>query len=409
MAEIATTSWYRTGTVNVTSGSTKVTGSNTQFLSAGINPGASFRIDGLASTYEVAEVVSNTEITLARPYYGVTLSGQGYSIDRNAQSTLPATLSLRMADLIGKYERYINTDMHSITGESAYEIAKRLGKTTTATEALWIDELKNGAEYVALKEAISDFFSDGPAAHNAHYIRKNLGTFTEGISANIANGTYTGIYPGNYFDFSNVPYSYVDENGVTQSDTYSGRMTIAHCDYFRYCGDTDFRTRHVVVVPDSPLFDAPMNDTRTNTGGYIASKMKTVHLKRAEAIFKACFGEEHILKHRILVSSEMIDGDITQEEWIDSYVDLMNEPMVYGSYIFTSGTDGVSITKRHTESKTQLALFKYATSLITNRSHWWWLRDPVAAKYFAIMTGKGNAGYNVADHSNGVRPFALVG
>ena len=107
MAETAHTSWYRQGTVGVTSGSTKVTGSNTKWLTAGINPGATFRLDGWPYGYEVASVVSDTEIQLARPYYGSTLSNQSYSIDRNFQSELPADLAARVAAVMGKYENYI--------------------------------------------------------------------------------------------------------------------------------------------------------------------------------------------------------------------------------------------------------------------------------------------------------------
>ena len=212
MAETAHTSWYRQGTVNVTSGSTKITGSNTKWLTAGINPGATFRLDGWPYGYEVASVVSDTEIQLARPYYGSNLSNQSYSIDRNFQSTLPANLASRTATVMGKYENYIDTDMATVTGESAYEIAKRLGKTTAATESAWIDELKAGTEYTTYKNAVNALLANEAGNHNAMFFDKNLGAFTDAISATIRNGIFEGIYPGCYFDFSNIPYTYLDEN-----------------------------------------------------------------------------------------------------------------------------------------------------------------------------------------------------
>ena len=81
MTEVANTSWYRLGTVSVTINSTKVTGVGTKWLTAGINPGATFRVDGTSYACEVAKVVSDTEITLAKPYYGNSGSGLSYSID----------------------------------------------------------------------------------------------------------------------------------------------------------------------------------------------------------------------------------------------------------------------------------------------------------------------------------------
>ena len=83
MSELAKTLWYRIGKANVTNGSTKVTGVGTAWSTAGINPGATFRIDGLPYDLEVKRVVSDTEIELAKPYYGTSGTALSYSIDRN--------------------------------------------------------------------------------------------------------------------------------------------------------------------------------------------------------------------------------------------------------------------------------------------------------------------------------------
>ena len=254
MAETAHTSWYRQGTVGVTSGSTKVTGSNTKWLTAGINPGATFRIDGLPYSYEVAQVVSDTEIQLARPYYGSNLSNQSYSIDRNFQSTLPADLASRTATVMGKYEEYIDAKTATATGESAYQIAKRLGKTTAATESAWIDEIKGGTEYTGYKNALAALTANEAGNHNAQFFYKNMGAFTDEISANIRNGSFKDIYPGGYHTFSNVPYTYLDENDEQQSSTYSGTMMYGDLNYMLRCGDTDLTANHVLVFPVTPLF-----------------------------------------------------------------------------------------------------------------------------------------------------------
>ena len=409
MAEVASNAWYRQGTVSVTSGSTRVTGSNTKWLTAGINQGATFRLDGWPYGYEVAEVVSDTVIELARPYYGSTLSGQSYSIDRNFQSTMNSTLAAEAANLMGKYENYIDSDMRTLTGESAYQIARRLGKTTAATESAWIDELKAGAEYTALKNSVAALIADGAGNHNSHYFDTNLGAFTDEISGNIRNGTFKGLFPGNHFVFSNVPYSYVDENDETKESTYSGVMRLADFDYYLHCGGGDLTAHHAVVVPDALLFNAHMNPTDTTEGGYVGSKMRTVYMRRAEAIFKACFGADHVLKHRMLLTTAVANGKPSAGAWCDSYVDLMNEPMVYGSYIHTPGNDGVTIPYKYTESKSQLALFRHRPDLIMISSRqWYWLRDVVSAACFAFVRSDGVANDTSASNVNGVRPAALI-
>ena len=443
MAETAHTSWYRTGTVSITSGSTEVNGVSTRWLTADIKPGASFRIDGLPDTYEVAEVVSDIKLTLMRPYYGVNLSGKSYSIDRNFQSTLPSDLASDVADLLGKYEEYIDTDMHTVQGESAYDIARRLGKTTAATESAWIDELKNGEEYVALKNTVAEIVSTGAGNANSNFVDKNIGLFTDAVSAAIRNGSFSGLHVGNYHAFSNVPYSYywptsdatavsgktyyADVNGTALSEqptagadisgagyfekidaTYTGNIRHMDFDYLLRCGDSDLTQHASLVMPDSPMFYMGMNPTNTTVGGYAGSNLRLIGMKRAEAIFKACFGADHVLKHREYLVNAVTDGKPTAGAWYDSYCEIPDERMVYGSCIFDSGNpDGQTVYTRYTVSNAQLSAFRYAKYLISNRQYYW-LRNVVSAAYFALVDGNGYCNFNIASNAYGVRPAALI-
>lgn len=91
-------SWYRAGTVALTNGSTTVTGSGTAFI-ANAQIGEAFRgPDG--REYEIADIPSNTQLTLAEPYLGSTASGQGYAI-------LP--LRGRIADLLAEAQSLIGS------------------------------------------------------------------------------------------------------------------------------------------------------------------------------------------------------------------------------------------------------------------------------------------------------------
>ena len=70
--------WYKTGTITVTNGSTTVTGSGTSWITgAGIGE-ALYAPDG--RIYEIANIVSATQLTLGSAYLGSTASGQAYQI-----------------------------------------------------------------------------------------------------------------------------------------------------------------------------------------------------------------------------------------------------------------------------------------------------------------------------------------
>ena len=149
MAGISDTSWYRLGKVSAVKGSTRVTGIGTGWLLAGINPGATLRFCGDANGYEIAEVVSDTEIELAAAYDGETISAVTYSIDRNFQSTVPAELASKMTRLLKIYEQLYNGTMTTIQGLSAYQLAVAGGYTGTVSE--WLESLKGLSAYQIAK------------------------------------------------------------------------------------------------------------------------------------------------------------------------------------------------------------------------------------------------------------------
>lgn len=73
--------WARTGNVNVTNASTTVNGGSSapNFITNGVKPGYMFRsADGVM--YEIATVVSETQLTLVSNYLGSTLTNQSYVI-----------------------------------------------------------------------------------------------------------------------------------------------------------------------------------------------------------------------------------------------------------------------------------------------------------------------------------------
>ena len=188
---------------------------------------------------------------------------------------------------------------------------------------------------------------------------------------------------------------------------------IAHLDYWLHCGDTECTKHHAVIVPDTCLYNAQMHNTEsgqyeageanTTEGGYIGSDMYKTNLAQAKTRISDAFGAAHILSHRELLVNAVHNGKPCNHAWYDSTVELMNEPMVYGSYIFTAACDGSYISYRYTIDKSQLALFALRPDLIGNRADWW-LRDVVSGASFANVAWNGAAGCAGASRSFGVRP-----
>lgn len=222
-------------------------------------------------------------------------------------------------------------------------------------------------------------------AHNSIFRGKNLGTsVTAAQYAAISAGTFDDLFIGDYWVIGGVNYR------------------IAAFDYYLRCGDTDMNTHHVVIVPDSNLYNHVMNDTNTTEGGYMGSKMYTEGLNQAKTTIKAAF-PNHVLKHRVYLTNAVSNGKPSAGAWCDSEVELMNEQMVYGGAVFMPGCDGTTVPTNYRVEKSQLPLFAHRPDLISNRLTFW-LRDVVTAALFAFVTDYGRASYDFASRSFGVRP-----
>lgn len=222
-------------------------------------------------------------------------------------------------------------------------------------------------------------------AHNSIFRGKNLGTsVTAAQYAAISAGTFDDLFIGDYWVIGGVNYR------------------IAAFDYYLRSGDTDLNTHHVVIVPDSNLYNHVMNDTNTTDGGYMGSKMYTEGLNQAKTTIKAAF-PNHVLKHKVYLTNAVSNGKPSAGAWCDSEVELMNEQMVYGGAVFMPGCDGTTVPTNYRVEKSQLPLFAHRPDLISNRLTFW-LRDVVTAAYFANVNDYGLADCNYASYFLGVRP-----
>lgn len=236
---------------------------------------------------------------------------------------------------------------------------------------------------------VAPLLFNNAGAHNAIYRGKNLGTsVTAAQYAAISAGTFEDLYIGDYWVI----------NGVN--------WRIAAFDYYLNCGDTSCTKHHVVIVPDTCLYNHVMNDTNITTGGYVGSKMYTEGLEQAKTTIKAAFSG-HVLSHRVYLTNAVTDGHPSAGAWCDSEVDLMNEQMVHGGAIFMPIANGSTVYTNYRVEKSQLPLFAHEPSRICNRSTWW-LRDVVTASIFAVVDSAGLASSAGASFSFGVRPAFCI-
>lgn len=236
---------------------------------------------------------------------------------------------------------------------------------------------------------VAPLLFNNAGAHNAIYRGKNLGTsVTAAQYAAISAGTFEDLYIGDYWVI----------NGVN--------WRIAAFDYYLNCGDTSCTKHHVVIVPDTCLYNHVMNDTNIITGGYVGSKMYTEGLEQAKTTIKAAFSG-HVLSHRVYLTNAVTDGYPSAGAWCDSEVDLMNEQMVYGGAIFMPIANGSTDYTNYRVEKSQLPLFAHEPSRICNRNTWW-LRDVVTASFFAYVYYGGFADCADASYSGGVRPAFCI-
>ena len=326
--------WYRYGTVTITKNSDHVTGTDTLWAAGvGIKPGDMFSIDSLHE-YEIKQVIDDLNLLLKTPYLGDSVVNAQYRIVRITPDST-ADIAADLAELTETYRRYFDSDLETLTGKSAYQlavdngfvgtesewlesltaygVAKKGGYSGTqaewleslsaygvakkggytGTQAEWLESLKaeNGEWQEASQRLttaegkittaeqklnVLSFVPSGVPAwltHNMFYRgAKNLGTeITDAQYNQIRNGTFEDMYPGDYWK--------ITIGGEEK------RLCIVQV-------NTNSLDMMYSKIPTS-IADK-MNDTNTTEGGYIASKMHTEILPAVLADLEEAIGAEHI-------------------------------------------------------------------------------------------------------------------
>lgn len=256
-----------------------------------------------------------------------------------------------------------------------------------------INALQTTAKTVvgAINELNSKSVGNNAGGHNSIFRGKNLGSSVSPSQwSAIQSASFDDIFVGDYWVIGGVNWR------------------IAALDYFYNTGDTALTKHHAVIVPDTQLYTANMNDTNTTEGAYVNSKMRTENLEQAKTTIKNTFGASHVLSHRLYLSNATKNGMASAGGWYDADVEIMTEHMMYGNGVFSPVSDGSSIPNNYQVEKSQLPLFTFSPNLISNRQ-WYWLRDVISSALFAFVGGDGIAYCNYASDVYGVRPYFLIG
>ena len=241
----------------------------------------------------------------------------------------------------------------------------------------------------------ADLGNQNAGFHNSLYRGKKLGTSVSAEQyAQISAGTFDDMFIGDYWEINSVIWR------------------IAAFDYWLHDGDTECTAHHVLIVPDSALATAKMNNSNVTTGGYVGSDYYTGNNSNTgkatcKTAIEGAFGSAHILSHRELLTNAVTNGAASGWAWYDSTFEIMNEFMVYGGKAW-SNSGGAGNGYDVGIDKSQLPLFAFRPDLLTTRAYWW-LRGVVSATTFADVSDGGRAANNGASDSCGVRPVAAVG
>jgi len=247
-------------------------------------------------------------------------------------------------------------------------------------------------------------YPDGAEAHNAMWGGRDItAAFDAGtVSEHIADGTFKDIFPGDY----------ITKQVTISGTTYNVNWVIADCDYRLGQGDTETTAHHVVIVPETPIFNSKMNSDNTTENSYNGSYMHKTVIPTVATGLKNAFGD-HIITFRDRIPTYCTNvasrhylgwtgGSAPWGDWVTETCNLMNELMVYGCQVY--GQSGVDVTFGFR----QLSAFRLSTKLINPNRTNWWLRDVFSSALFAGVNGYGYAYANLASSSIGVRPFALL-
>ncbi len=328
---MAGSNWYHYGTITVNQNSNHVIGSGTKWADIGVKTGDIFTIDSM-KIYEIDTVTDNENLTLKTAFAESSAVNVHYSIIRNFTDISTADIVAQMSELQVNMKTYIDTEMSTLTGKSAYEVACSNG--FVGTESEWLASLNaygiakaagytgTQAEWLESLKAAGEWTS----ANNRITTLENSHGYLDGIKAGWSSEIqywvrpyYVNSFPrfknlGNTVDFSKIGIaSDFDPNTILSTDQYRvgdywnlniGRAVIVQMDYTQ---------AHIALCTNR---NVTMNDTATTEGGYKNSKMHNEYLPELLADLEAEVGAENL---GTFYDTHVIDSNVLDQYGEEHY------------------------------------------------------------------------------------------
>ena len=259
----------------------------------------------------------------------------------------------------------------------------------TTVQTFTANQSTNATANITVPTALESLASNSIPFHNSYPRCKYLGTtITDAQNTAIKNRTYDDLFIGDYWTI----------NGVN--------WRIVAIDYYYNVGDTNFDKGNIIVMPDTVLYNAQMNETDTTDGAYAGSLMRTQNLNSARTIAQNAFGS-HLANHRILLANDVDSSGPSGWAWYNSDgVELPNEVQIYGTRVWGSALKGFDVGTQ----KQQFPLMLLAPQFVNIRQDYG-LQDVSSrsvSSHFADVYSDGLASYYSASNSIGVRPSVTL-
>lgn len=285
--------------------------------------------------------------------------------------------------------------------------------TANSTNPVTSGGIKTALDAIASSAGadLNDILPKTAAAHNSVFRGKDLTSYESsgGMSKAIQAGTFDDIFIGDY----------VTKKVTIDGTTYTVTWVVADLDYMA-SGSTWVGTNmhHAVLIPDKTIFSAEMNNSNTTSGGFIGSAMWTTTIPLVNTGVTNAFGSSHILSYSDYLTSSVNTSNTSytgqtgvtnnNTRTTISCCCIPNEVMVYGHNVFASSPFYEGMYSACTK---QLAYYRYNKWVMTHDNkfnyEWFWLRDVVSSAIFANADYYGNARWDFASDSCGVRPYFL--
>lgn len=225
------------------------------------------------------------------------------------------------------------------------------------------------------------------------YRGKNLGSsVTPEQWETIRTGAFDNLFIGDYWDIDGVKWNIVDFNYFLNVWSETNK--------------TWLRTPHVVIMPNGRIGgNAKMNDTDTNSGGYVSAAIRSYLNGDVKTAIYNIFGSGHILKVPRNFSNGANTSGVTGMIAVDSEVDLPSTGMITGtSYqAYSSSFIGNAETQQFALCRLYQN-FTYLTGLSC-----WTCDVGINNRFFAIDGGGPlSISGRLAYQQNGVRPVFSI-